>query len=237
MLDIAIVLNGEIKDQQGFEYLLNQATYIIAADGGLNHLIDLEIKPNLFLGDFDSVKQTSLEKATEWQLKIDQYPERKNFTDSELAINHIFSENLLRKYNGKKPTIGFLAAFGSRYDHLLSNQLLAAKNADKANFILTDGLALQWIINGPKEMNLNWPLAEHEATQQFNFSLLALSPLVEKITLQNSEYLLKEYDLKRGSSIGVSNLVKQNRMSSQQTAKIGISFSKGCLSIIILPAL
>lgn len=235
MLDIAIVLNGEIADKDAFKELVNNATYVVAVDGGLNHLVELDIKPDMFLGDFDSVKEKSLQQAKQWEIITKEFPAKKNNTDSELALSTVFSNGFIFNQIGAKPVIGFLAAFGKRYDHLLSNQLLAKKFAYKADFILSDGLALQWIVKGPKKMKLNWPLSVQEEKGDFCFSLLALSDIVENITLKYSEYPLINYNLKSGETLGVSNLVKKEQSDLRETQDVEVSFSKGCVSIIIIP--
>ena len=92
MLDIAIVLNGEIADWEGFNFLVHSASYLVAVDGGLNHLIDLNLKPDLLIGDFDSVSADALIKARQWPINVSKFPRQKDFTDSELAIEEILSD-------------------------------------------------------------------------------------------------------------------------------------------------
>ena len=53
---------------------------VIAADGGYNHLLNLDIKPDIVLGDFDSlgfVPETS---------EIIKHPVKKDDTDTLLAV-------------------------------------------------------------------------------------------------------------------------------------------------------
>ncbi|NLJ70108.1 MAG: thiamine diphosphokinase [Clostridiaceae bacterium] len=232
MLDIAIVLNGEIADQEGFNYLVNSASYLLAVDGGLNHLIDLNIKPDLFLGDFDSVSTEAIKKIKQWQISTIKFPVQKNFTDSELAIEEILSTGRFN-FTDSKPVIGLLAAFGSRYDHLLNNQLLAKRFSTQADFILSDGLVLQWILAGPRTLQLNWPCTKLNLTRKYTFSLLALSKIVNNVTIRNSEYTLKRHDLKSGHSLGISNLAKNG--DYKRTAEVEIRFDEGCLTVIIIP--
>ncbi|MGB4609964.1 MAG: thiamine diphosphokinase [Saccharofermentanales bacterium] len=232
MLDVAVVLSGEIADREGFNYLVRSARYLVAVDGGLNHLIDSGLKPDLFLGDFDSVSDTALAKAEQWQIETIRFPARKNFTDSELALEEILSGRRC-DLNGTKPVIGFLAAFGLRYDHLLNNQLLAERFSVQADFILSDGMVLQWIVNGPRKLRLNWPCTESNLTKKYIFSILALSKSVNNVTIFNSEYALNQYDLQSGHSLGISNLAEN--ADYKRTAEVEISFDQGCLTVIILP--
>ncbi|HHT24656.1 MAG TPA: thiamine diphosphokinase [Clostridiaceae bacterium] len=232
MLDVAIILSGKIADQEGFNHLVHSATYLVAVDGGLNHLIDLNLKPDLVLGDFDSVRDDALVKAEQWQIDIMKFPRQKNFTDSELAIEEVLSGQRF-DFKGTKPVIGLLAVFGSRYDHLLNNQLLAKRFSSQADFILSDGLALQWILNGPHNLKLNWPCTGSNLTRKYTFSLLAMSEVVKNVNVCNSEYTLNQHDLKSGYSLGISNLAKN--AAYKRTAEVEISFDAGCLTVIVLP--
>ncbi|HHU54161.1 MAG TPA: thiamine diphosphokinase [Clostridiaceae bacterium] len=232
MLDVAIVLSGEIADREGFDYLVRSAAYLVAVDGGLNHLVDLDIIPDLFLGDFDSVGKDALAKAEQWQIDIIKFPVHKNYSDSELAVKEIlFGQRF--DLIAAKPVIGLLAAFGSRYDHLLNNQLLAKRFIEHADFILSDGLLLQWILAGPRKFSLNWPCTEANLAKEYIFSVLALSKSVKNLTICNSEYILNKYDLHSGHSIGISNLAQN--ADYKRTSEVEISFDKGCLTVIILP--
>lgn len=237
MLDIAIVLNGDLQNLNGFKYLLDQASYIIAVDGGFNHLRKLNIKPDLFLGDQDSADLESLNKAKEWLTKTKIFPTKKNFTDSELALQIVFSESVFKINYINKPKIALLAAFGKRYDHLLSNQFLAEEYSHKADFILSDGLNLQYILRGPQHLKLKWPLHESEEKQKFTFSLLAMSNQVTSLTLKHAMYPLRNFHLKHGKSIGVSNIVDCTNESILGTKDVEVSFEKGCLSIMVVPSI
>ncbi|HZJ68881.1 MAG TPA: thiamine diphosphokinase [Candidatus Eisenbacteria bacterium] len=237
MLDVAIVLNGDIKNIIGFQSLLTQASYIIAVDGGLNHLIKLGIKPDIILGDQDSVSQTAMEKAEEWNIEVRKFPRNKDYTDSALALKTVLAQEIFVRDFSEKLTIAFLAAFGDRYDHLLSNQFLAEKHSDKVDFILSDGLNLQYILQGPKDLKLNWPPLDLENEGEFNFSLIAMSDQVGSISLKHALYPLEKYNLKHGESIGISNLLDSSKKKFLTLKDVEVSFEKGCLSIMIVPSI
>ena len=55
--------------------------YIIAADGGYRHCAQMNIKPNLLIGDFDSLKEPLPDN-----IPIIQVPSEKDDTDSMLAV-------------------------------------------------------------------------------------------------------------------------------------------------------
>lgn len=236
-LDAAIVLNGDIKNTIGFQSLLAQASYIIAVDGGFKHLIKLGVKPDIILGDQDSVSQTAMKKAEEWGIEVKKFPRNKDYTDSDLALKTVLAQEFSGHDFSKKLTIAFLAAFGDRYDHLLSNQFLAEKHSDKADFILSDGLNLQYILQGPRALKLNWPFVDLEYEGKFNFSLIAMSDQVRSISLKHSRYPLEKYNLKHGKSVGISNLLDSSKKKFLALKDVEVSFEEGCLSIMIVPSI
>jgi len=101
-----VVLNGEPCD---FQFLSDD--FIIACDGALNYLRKLEIKPNVILGDFDSLGFTPENAIV--------YPVEKDFTDGELALEYAAEHSLC--------DLIFICAGGLREDHFLGNLALLRK--------------------------------------------------------------------------------------------------------------
>lgn len=103
-----IVGNGEVSEK--IKPLLPENAYVICADGGFRHMDKLGLTPDIVIGDMDSVK------ADLHGEKTIVYPVRKDFTDSEIAVNYAidngFSDLVL---------IGFT---GTRTDHTLTNLFL-----------------------------------------------------------------------------------------------------------------
>ncbi|NLJ94955.1 MAG: thiamine diphosphokinase [Clostridiaceae bacterium] len=244
MIKIAIVLNGEVNNRKKFDELLSKSDFILAADGGLNLISNTNLLPNVFIGDRDSVDNELIDHYLGLGVENHQFPARKDFTDSELAIKYVLNniekilENKeLQNSNKKKPLIMFLAAFGSRYDHLLNNQLIAQKHADRFDFLLTDGRCFQYILKNntseTREVTLNFQDQADFDLKNPTFSLFSMSETVENVSIIDAEYLLEEYILRREVSIGVSNLPIKDTNDNLKNVKI--KFGKGCLSIFVLP--
>ena len=60
-----IVANGSISDYSFYKTILEGANYVICADGGARHLINMNIVPDVIIGDLDSIS----EEAREFFLK------------------------------------------------------------------------------------------------------------------------------------------------------------------------
>ena len=54
-----IIGNGEIKDYDFIAGKLRKGDYIICADGGYRHAVKLGIKPDVLIGDMDSIGDES----------------------------------------------------------------------------------------------------------------------------------------------------------------------------------
>ena len=110
-------------------FSFNKNDFIIAADGGYNHLKKINIKPNILIGDFDSInlnldpgldlyKNINI-NALDTNIKKIKFPTEKDYTDLYLAIKYAIKL-------GYKIFYIYGALGGQRFDHSLANiQLLS----------------------------------------------------------------------------------------------------------------
>jgi thiamine pyrophosphokinase len=75
------------KAQLGFYRKLCQGKFKIAADGGYNFFKAAGIKPDIIIGDFDSLNKTSVKN-----IRMLEFPRRKNQTDTELALQYCIED-------------------------------------------------------------------------------------------------------------------------------------------------
>lgn len=103
--------------------------YIIAADSGIETLENYTklypfFKPNVVIGDFDSI--TNIDLLKKYSDKIKTFPQDKDYTDTELAIKEAFYH---AKKIKKKPYITLVGGDGGRIDHLFAiYDLFSEKN-------------------------------------------------------------------------------------------------------------
>ena len=111
MKTIIIAGSGEDYSKDKLKNYCNNAFFIIASDGGAKILLENEIKPDLIVGDFDSIDNIEDHKYNNIEKKI--FPKEKDLTDSEIALKIATS---------KKPDIIYLFCMtGSYIDHSLAN--------------------------------------------------------------------------------------------------------------------
>src|SRR6266536_1254484 len=103
---IVIFANGELPDPEKARLLLQDGDYLICADGGTRHALALGVRPNLIIGDLDSVEQGVVQKFRDEGVNVESYSRDKNETDLELAIQ--------RAIEFKPNQIIIIAALGGR---------------------------------------------------------------------------------------------------------------------------
>ena len=96
----------------------------VAADGGVKFFLKNKIKPDILIGDFDSAPRLSADYKK--GIEIIAYPERKNKTDSQLAVE-------LAIERGAKAIDLAGALSVSEIDHTLSNILILKLIKDMAH--------------------------------------------------------------------------------------------------------
>lgn len=157
--------------------------FILAADGGLQHLQKLQLTPHGIIGDFDSLGYIP-DGAT-------VFPVEKDDTDAMLAARKGLEL-------GYREFLFYGALDGPRLDHTVSNfqtlQFLADHGA-RGYLIGKD-----YIVTVIKEETVEFPQSAEGI-----LSLFCLGPDAEGITLTGLHYTLENGQLTSGFALGVSN--------------------------------
>ncbi|MCK9267196.1 MAG: thiamine diphosphokinase [Alkaliphilus sp.] len=188
-MEVVIVANGEIKNINFLKYVIKNSDHIICADGAAKYLMDLNICPDLLIGDLDSIDKKTLEWAKKNNIKIQRFPAKKDMTDTELAV-----ESAL-KQNPNKITI--IGAIGSRLDHSLSNIMLLYK-------IHRLGIDAA-VINEINYITIVGDVLKMKCRIGEIISIIPIGGDVKGVTLKGLGYSLTDHDIKMGSSLGISN--------------------------------
>ncbi len=157
---------------------------VIAADGGCAYLEQSGIKPDLIIGDFDSLECAPLGDNV---IKLNPV---KDITDMDAAVK----EGLERGYS----EFHLYGACGGRIDHTLANiQLIAslAQNKIKA-YIFNGSQVITAVYNG----SLNF-----DPSYSGYVSVFAHSDKCEGVSLRGLKYTLENAALTNSFPLGVSN--------------------------------
>lgn len=107
-----LFLNGDVPSQKIIHKFYNKGDYVICADGGANHAAKLHIKPNIIIGDLDSITKTNYNSFKKQSVEIRKIKEQET-TDFEKALMYIIECNL--------NNVIVFGAVSSRPDHTLNN--------------------------------------------------------------------------------------------------------------------
>lgn len=109
-----IVTGGDCPSSEFLLVLAARTDLVIAADSGLDACLAASLRPDFVVGDFDSVHSGSLNLVP--PDRVLRYPEDKDYTDTELAIN------VAREHGGRD--IVLAGGGAGRLDHLLAVRAL-----------------------------------------------------------------------------------------------------------------
>lgn len=172
--------------------------YVVFCDSGLNHLEQLQARPSLIVGDFDSHENPRLDVET-IILPCEKDDTDTVFTVKE-AIKRGFDEFLL------------IGVVGARLDHTLGNVsiLLYLDSLGKKATIVDDYSEMEIVSNEPV----------YVCDQYAFFSLLNISGIAKGITIENAKYPLNNAEITCEYQYGVSNEVTPGK-NAKITAKEG----------------
>jgi len=192
-LRVVIFANGVFDDQAFSQDQLKDVDLVIAADGGAKHCARLHITPDLLIGDFDSLGAAELNTFDRAGVKIIRHPDRKDYSDLELALLHAKSLGASQ--------VQILGALGARWDQTLANLLLPASTQlrDLDIRILEHGQEIM-LFHGGKHYEI------HGASGDI-VSLIPLDRNVQGVTTKGLEYPLNDEALYFGATRSISNVM------------------------------
>jgi len=189
---------------------------IVAADGGAAKAVLLGLRPDVVVGDLDSLTPETLGRLRADGVDIRTHPADKEESDTQLAMR----EALAR---GASEVVLIGALGGVRLDHTLANLLLLGlPELAGCRVVLLDGQSSARVmgIDGSDELVLAGRPGDL-------VSLLPLSERVEGVTTSGLHYPLNQEPLLQGYSRGLSNVMHDERA--------GIRTAGGRLAVIHTP--
>lgn len=192
-----IISGGKVPNQSILNKYITKNSYIICADSGFDALINTNIKPNLCIGDMDSVKSSLVGQTTQI------YPKNKDKTDTEIAIDIAIKKGATE--------VILLGCSGNRLDHTLSNinmlKILLEHNIDGK---MVDSNNIIMLCDSQIEV------------QSAKHCYCSLIPLTQctGVTTNGLKYSLKNESLSSKTSRGISN--EFNSSLAKITLKSGL---------------
>ena len=190
-----LIISGGNIDIEFLNKNLTTCSYdnIIAVDKGLESLYLLKILPNHIVGDFDSVNETIINFYNTKNIPIHKYNPEKDYTDTDIAIKLAISLN--------STNITIIGATGTRLDHTLANiHILCTCLEEEISCKIIDPYNKIYLIASKIELQKSNIYGKY-------ISLIPLTSTVNGVTLNGFKYPLKDYTLKIGESLGISNEV------------------------------
>lgn len=188
-----IIANGSYLNKEKFIDLYEDDDYIICADGGLNYAYDINIKPNLLLGDLDSVNQDYLNFYKD--IDINRYKPEKDYTDTELAIITAIKLGYTE--------VCLICATGTRLDHTSANINLIEKYCKyNINISVIDNNNIIYGITGKR-------LIYKKDVESKYISLIPITDNIYIKYLKGFKYSLNSTSVPRGSTLCISNEIVQ----------------------------
>ena len=182
-----IFLNGVPPIKKVIKHFVGEGDKIISADGAYNYLKKYGIKPDLLIGDMDSVSEIPQDKSIEILQLRDQ-----DSNDLEKALEYCLQHDLRK--------IRIFGATGKRLDHSIIN---LATLSSYSNLLSIE------VISNEDHLYFLTP-GEYGFTGKRGqrFSLLAIHS-ADELTVIGARYSMEKETLHKGSR-GLSNAFKRN---------------------------
>lgn len=181
-----IFANGAACSWELTAQVLEWSPYVLVLDGALERVINLGIKIDAVLGDFDSAKQIEDMLANQHPVEIIHTPDQ-NKTDLEKGLDFLIEKNHAAAH--------IIWATGRRADHTMANISNMVKYKEKLSLTMLDN------------HSRIFTLPSFFTKKYEPHALLSLIPVgkVEGITTRGLQYNLNDEVLELGGRIGSSN--------------------------------
>lgn len=181
-----IIANGAECSQELLGQLLEWSPYVIVLDSAIERVIELGIKVDVLLGDFDRGFDPEYYKEKQYPLEIVHTPDQ-NKTDLEKAFDFLIDK-------GHK-AVNVVWATGKRADHTITNITNIIRYQDQLKIVVIDDHSKIFLL--PKRFE-KWYTKD---------SIISLIPIgdVSGIHSKNLFYPLENETLTLGFRTGSSN--------------------------------
>ena len=193
--NVSVILNGQMPTDDTIINQITNSDYIIAVDGSANKLFDLEIIPDVIIGDLDSLRNIKNK-----DIELVETPDQ-NKTDFRKTLEWCIEKNILN--------ISIFGISGESEDHFLGNY-----------YTLSDfGEKISW--KAFTDFSVISPCVGNKKFESFKGQKVSLFCMKGSSTVnsENLEYPLQSYHLKP-SDDAVRNLSLEDHFTIESTTTI-----------------
>lgn len=183
-----IIANGESCSSELLGQLLEWSPIVVVLDSAMTRVVELGIKVDVLLGDFDRNFDAEKYKNTQYPIEIVHAPNQ-NKTDLEKAFDYLIERKI--------PAVNVVWATGRRADHTITNITNIVRYQNELKIVILDDYSKVFQLSKKYQ---KWYPAK---------TILSLIPIgsVEGIFSENLEYPLADDTLTIGYKTGSSNSV------------------------------
>ena len=183
-----IIANGQSCSAELLGQLLEWSPIVVVLDSAIDRVLQLDIKVDVLLGDFDRNFDAESYKNKQFPIEIIHTPDQ-NKTDLEKAFDYLIEK--------KHQAVNVVWATGKRADHTISNITNLVRYRNKLKIVLLDDHSKIYLL--PQKF-------EKWFTKATPISLIPIGE-VFGITTTNLKYPLQNQSLLLGYRSGNSNEV------------------------------
>ena len=198
----ALIVNGGLNSTKRDQ--LGNYDLIVAVDSGTEQAYKLFLKPDLIIGDLDSIDEKTIKRAEKDEVQILKYETNKNETDFELALKYVIGKEI------KDITI-----IGGEYgeiDHLFGvlTVIISFQEDQKISWIHKDQTVL---IPNSKKITIG---------NNVEFSILPFTNL-KNLNISGAQWNLDNENIEFGKSVTLRNISIDNYI------EVSVEDGKFCL--------
>lgn len=201
-MNALIVADGDTPARADVDRLMapHGADLVVAADGGALKAQALGFRPDVVVGDSDSLSQAALDELRADGVTVIVHPAAKDESDTELAVREALARDAT--------TVTVIGAFGgARLEHTIANLLLLAlPELAGRDARLADGSSVVRLLEPGPALTIRGRRGDF-------VSLLPLAPRVEGVTTDGLEFPLRDEALTQGPARGLSNVMSSDAAS------------------------
>jgi len=181
-----IIANGAPCNPELVGQLLEWSPLVIVLDSAMVRVMEMDIKVDVLLGDFDANFDTDFYKEKQFPIEIIHTPDQEK-TDLEKAFDYLIERKI--------PAVNVIWATGKRADHTITNLTNIVKYRNVLKIVILDDHSKIFLLPNKFE---KWYTKN---------SIISLIPVgkVTGITTQNLFYPLQDESLTMGYRTGSSN--------------------------------